>query len=463
MTPAASSASIETFRDPAGILRIQGDRVLRTVRAEYVPATLQFLDSALAQRWVADGRMIPTRVLETQPDGSLYLEHDRVFFPTYPWEWLPDEWIAAALLTLDLSLELLSEGLILKDATPLNILFDGPRPVLVDVLSMEARDAESPLWLAYGQFVRTFLLPLLAHKYLGWPLAASLEKRDGYEPGDLYPYVPVFCRWRNPFRSLVTIPAMLEKRAQGRAQGAQARIRQRPEIAAAVLGRQFRKLRKLVLSLRPSEKATRWSSYPTAAEHYSGDDHTQKQAFVRRALAAIQPRHVLDLGANTGVYSRIAVSCGASVVAWDTDIGAATANFRQAQEERLPILPMVADPSRPTPATGWRNSESLSLLDRAYGRFDCVMMLGLIHHLLLADQIPLPAIAGLVRDLTCRHAIVEWVPATDPRFVDLCRGREALYGHLDEAAFLAAFEPLFSVSESEALANGRKLFLLQVR
>ena len=73
----------------------------------------------------------------------------------------------------------------------MNILFEGSRPVFVDLLSIERRDPGSPLWLAYGQFARTFLLPLAAYKYLGWPLAATLHRRDGYEPVDLYPYLSV--------------------------------------------------------------------------------------------------------------------------------------------------------------------------------------------------------------------------------------------------------------------------------
>jgi hypothetical protein len=105
----------------------------------------------------------------------------------------------------------------------------------------------------------------------------------------------------------------------------------------------------------------------------------------------------------------------------------------------------------------------LALLDRARGRFDCVMMLGLIHHLLLSEQIPLEEIAALLRELTASWAIVEWVPAGDPRFVDLLRGREALYAHLDEAAFARAAATHFNVVLREALPNGRVLFLLQAR
>jgi hypothetical protein len=58
---------------------------------------------------------------------------------------------------------------------------------------------------------------------------------------------------------------------------------------------------------------------------------------------------------------------------------------------------------------------------------------------------------------------VEWIPATDPRFKDLLRGRDALYGHLNEAAFLQAMERRFTVVLREALPNGRVLFLLQGR
>ena len=109
-------------------------------------------------------------------------------------DWFSSKCQRPPALTLELCTQLLHEGWILKDATPLNILFEGSRPVFVDLLSIERRDPGSPLWLAYGQFARTFLLPLAANKYLGWPLAATLNRRDGYEPVDLYPYLSTFKR-----------------------------------------------------------------------------------------------------------------------------------------------------------------------------------------------------------------------------------------------------------------------------
>jgi hypothetical protein len=152
---------------------------------------------------------------------------------------------------------------------------------------------------------------------------------------------------------------------------------------------------------------------------------------------------------------------GARVVAWDTDVASCDRSWREAKAACLPILPLVADVARPTPATGWCNTESLTLLERARNRFDCVMMLGILHHLLLADQIPMADVAGLLASLTRRSNIVEWVPRTDVRYIDLCRGRDELYGHLDEDLFVKQFTRYFTISAREELANGRVLFLFE--
>jgi hypothetical protein len=458
MSP-GTSQEIATFRDPAGSLRIQGEHVLRTVNPRYAAEALRFLQSDLARRWTNEGHLIASQVLSAEENQPLMLEHPRVFFPSYPWEWTPGQWVAAGELTLELCSQLLHEGWILKDATPLNILFDGARPVFVDLLSIERRDPGSPLWLAYGQFARTFLLPLAAYKYLGWPLAATLNRRDGYEPVDLYPYLSSMERWSGPLRSLVTLPYLLETRKRGA--GAPPKLQQSPEIATAVLQRNLRAFGRTLHALKPRAGGSRWSEYQADAGHYSGQDRQQKQEFVSRAMHLLRPDSVLDIGGNTGHYSRIAASVGARVVAWDTDVASSDRNWKEAKAAGLPILPLVADVARPTPATGWRNTESLTLLERARDRFDCVMMLGILHHLVLADQIPMADVAGLLASLTRCSSIVEWVPKTDVRYIDLCRGRDELYGHLDEELFVKQFTRYFTIAAREELANGRVLFLFE--
>ena len=453
-----TSHSTATFRDPAGSLRISGDRVLRTVRREFAEDCLRFLRSEVAKSWVAGGRLVETRVLRGAPGEELELEHEPVFFPTYPWEWTPGQWISAGELTLDFAEQQLSLGRVLKDASPLNVLFRGSSPVFVDVLSTEPRDLEDPLWLAYGQFVRTFLLPLAAFKYLGWPLALSLVHRDGYEPGELYPHLSARSRFRTPIFSQVTLPHLLERRKGLRSSR---KIRLRSDIALSVQSQKIKQLRTHLHKLAPPSSESNWSRYEQVADHYTVEDRAHKREFVERVLETARPGHVLDIGSNTGEYSRLAARAGAQVVSWDTDVAASESNWRLAAADHLPILPVVADVARPTPALGWRNAESRSLLERARGRFDCVLMLGVIHHLLLTDQIPIEEIARLTAELTTRWAVVEWIPATDVRFRELCREREHLYAGLDEHVFLRSFSQEFVLISRKLLSNGRILFLLR--
>src|ERR1700759_1415307 len=132
MPPASLSP---TFRDPAGSLSLTPDHAVRTVRDAARDSVLEFLDSPLRSSLEQRGDMVAT--LFDPSAQPLTLTHPRVPVITYPWEWTPGQWLAAANLTLDLCEEALKQGWILKDATPLNILFIGSRPVLVEVLSFQ--------------------------------------------------------------------------------------------------------------------------------------------------------------------------------------------------------------------------------------------------------------------------------------------------------------------------------------
>ena len=157
----------------------------------------------------------------------------------------------------------------------------------------------------------------------------------------------------------------------------------------------------------------------------------------------------------------LAAEQGIAVTALERDAAAADRLFRITQAKRLPVLTVQANFARPTPAVGWENSESSALLPRLEGQFDMILLLAVIHHLLLLEQIPLRAIMKLCARLTRTWMIVEWVPVTDPMFQSLMRGRDALYGSLVESDFLEACAGLFDVHDREPLGNGRILFLLR--
>jgi SAM-dependent methyltransferase len=486
----SAASPCATFRDPAGSLIIEGELAVRSIAPSARAGVLDFLESPLCHTMQQRGDLIAAAVDDSGP--QLILRHPKIPIPTYPWEWTPSQWLAAANLTLDLCEEAIAAGRILKDATPLNVLFIGPRPIFVDILSFERRnpdrrspdrnnpDRRSPasrdpnpsIWLAYGQYVRTFLLPLMMDRLLHWPLSLSLFHRDGLEPAECFRALPWRRRLSRAALWPITLPTLLDRRKQTSApakidappNSATPQKKSRPhdpELATHILQRTLKNLRRRTLRAAPHSASSNWSDYPQTLTHYTPEQSRQKLDWVRHVLETTHPPRVLDIGANTGDFSALAASLGAEVVALERDQAAADRLFRMARQRDLPILTIHADLARPTPAVGWRNAESLALLPRLDAQFDLVLMLAVIHHLLLMEQIPLPEILALCHRLTRRHLVLEWVSVADPMFQSLLRGRDALYGSLSETDLLNACVNRFHLLDRQLLANGRILLLFE--
>jgi len=470
---APAEAQFRTFRDPAGSLTIEADRVVRRVRPGFESSTREFLASNLRQQWEQRGDLVPTSIVRDEATG-IELHHPRIWFATYPWEWTLGQWRAAAELTLKLQQEAVAAGWILKDATPLNILFDRSRPVLVDVLSFERRDPQSPVWLAYAQFVRTFLLPLIAHRWLHWPLTATSSRRDGFEPHEIFTALPRLRRFRPQLLWPVTLPVLLEAKADNPESARKARqMHNDPEIATSVLLSSAKGLLKQIRRAAPPPAATAWSKYESTAQHYTAAEISDKQRFVAAALETASPASVLDVGANTGTYSLMAARAGAKVLALEADPAAADRIWQRSIEAALDgkaaatlrgsVLPVIANLAWPTPAYGWENRETHALLDRMQQKFDMVFMLAVVHHLLLHDQVPMENIARLMAKLTRQWLLVEWVPLEDPMFQKLLRGREELYGTISEAGWQTAIGQYFEQLQRQELSNRRVMLLYKLK
>ncbi len=469
-----------SFRDPTGYCRVFEDKVLRFVSAEGTADLEAFLDSACARNAVSAGRLIPTRpaseadltrwreqaspAMAARMNAGRVFEHERLWFPSYPHEWTPAMLFQAGRLTLDLAETALAEGFGLKDATPFNILFRGCQPVFVDLLSFERRNPGDPTWLPCAQFVRTFLLPLLANQRRGLRLADLFTtRRDGLEPQEVYRLCGPLERLMPPALSLVSLPTWLSGRAEHQGNAIyQNRTLNDPDKARFIVASLLKRLRRTLESLNPGARETSaWSRY-MATHSYPTDSFAAKETFVSRALDEFKPRRVLDIGANTGHFSVMAANAGARVVAMDVDPVCVGAIGRQAQDRHLDILPLVVNLARPSAALGWRNRECLSFLERASGAFDCIFLLATLHHLLVTERVPLDDVMSLAAFLTTGLAVVEFVGPQDAMFRRLARGRDHLHNGLDCTAFETACRPHFDVVRTAPLdGTHRQLYLLR--
>ncbi|MGO9259638.1 MAG: class I SAM-dependent methyltransferase [Bryobacteraceae bacterium] len=455
-------------------------RIFRVVNAAGVDDLTAFLNSPSAQAAVRAGTVVRSDLLSGEilerpsiraffehSSGRLLLEHERIAFPSFPYEWPPEMLYAAGELTLDLAQSLLAGGLGIKDGTPYNILFRGPDPVFIDVLSFERRQPGDPTWLPYAQFIRTFLLPLLANKHFGLGLDQILTtRRDGLEPEEIYRWSRPLQRLKPPFLSLVSMPTWLGGKHD---QDDQSIYRKKtlddPEKARFILNVLFNGLRRSLRKVAPrASQISAWTDYMASNNNYSADHFAAKQRFVTEALAEFAPRRVLDVGCNTGHFSALAAKSGAAVVAIDYDPVVAGSVWRNARAEKLNILPLVVNLTRPTPSTGWRNREWPSFLDRARGAFDGVLMLAVIHHMLVTERVPLAEIMEVAAELTTKILIVEFISPEDSMFRRLTRGRDELHKDLTVGLFEECCRRHFDIVRVQHVENStRWLYLLKKR
>lgn len=438
-----------------------------------------FLASSTAKELLANRQLIPTRKLTADESKQLRMpegfddvayrrevagvfEHERVDFPSYPYEWPPEMLYAAGMLTLDIAELSLKEGYGLKDATPYNVLFRGGQPVFVDVLSFERRSPGDPVWKPHAQFCRTFLLPLLAYKYWGVrPADVFTKRRDGLEPNEIYRFCGPLRRLFLPFLTQVSLPTWLSSKGTDKSIYRE-HILQNHEQARFILESLFHRLRRALRRVEPSPgRKTVWSDYQDSCSYTDGT-FSAKEKFVNDALTEFKPRRVLDVGCNTGHFSELAARQGAEVVAIDTDLGCVGAVWRTARQRDLNILPLVVDLCRPSAAKGWRNRECSSFLQRATGKFDAVMMLAVLHHILVTERIPLDEVLALAAELTRDLLLIEFVAPEDKMFQTIARGREHLHAGLTSSAFETACRRQFDIVRSEQIeGTHRRLYLLR--
>jgi hypothetical protein len=385
------------------------------------------------------------------------LRHERIPFVSYPYEWPFTSLKRAALLQLDLLLDAVGAGLILKDGTPYNVQWDGPRPVFIDVGSIERyRDASA--WDGYRQFCCLQLYPLMLAAWKDVPFQPWLRGTvDGIAPDEMRKLLSLRDRFRRGATTHVVLHARLERRYASRAREVRAELKRagfRKELVIA----NARKLRSLVARLEWRGTSDAWGDYGQTCT-YSAIDAERKAAFVRAAARDVAPRLVWDLGCNDGTYAKVCAGEGAYVVAADADHHVID---RLAREQHERILPLVVDLADPPPALGWRGAERRHLVAR--GKPDLTLALALVHHLAITRNIPLGELLDWLASLQ-GALVVEFVdPADEMAQRLLAAKREGLHRDYGRAAFEALLAERFRVVRSQELAGGRRvLYLAQPR
>jgi hypothetical protein len=434
-----------SFRDPAAYVYIENGIYYRFLRNSYRLDYDHFLSSGLYQSLTQKKWLIEHEECENKTEGAYKLLKPRqLSFLNYPYEWSFRQLKDAALLTLGILKESIKYGMILKDATGFNIVFEGNKPVFIDSASFERYDETKP-WKAYHQFCECFLAPLVLARYRGSGiLSMQLQYPDG---------IPIALTSKLlPGRSWVDSLCLLHIHLQNVVSGSSKTVSS--SFSKEKLMRIISHLESGIKSLDNRREKSQWSKYYTETI-LSPKYLNNKITSVSKLTADLDVTQIVDLGANTGEFAALFTRPGTQIIAADFDHMC----IDQIHTSREDITAVVVNLMNPSPAIGWMNRERKTFEERINA--DLVLALALVHHLCISKNLSFDLLAkGLGK--FGEYLLIEFVPIDDPKAVLLLAHRENIFTEYTETNFLKAFSAEFElVNESEIADSKRKLFLLK--
>jgi hypothetical protein len=446
-----------SFRDPSGFVVEQDGEFIRVIQPSYAANYRCLFDSGLYEELVGRGLLISHQEINDKgfKDAFKVIRPRQLSFISYPYEWCFSQLKEAALATLAIQKLALAHGMMLKDASAFNMQFLEGKPVLIDTLSFEKLQLQP--WPAYGQFCRHFLAPL-ALISLRDPRLGRLSRMhlDGV-PLDL-------ARKLLPRRGRINLWLLVHLYLHS-ASG------QRPGRGAANArppgSYRLSSIQGLVASLETAVKKLQWrppkSSWATYYQStVTGGKYLEhKQRIIAEFLNIVRPHTVWDLGANTGLFSRMAAATGADTLSFDDDPDCVEINFLEMRRQnQTRLLPLWMDLTNPSPAIGWAHAERMSWMERQSP--DLVLALGLVHHLAIANNLSLSRIRDFFARLSAWLAI-EFIPKTDANAQKLLAVREDIFTGYTREEFEKEFSVNYTIERTTRVQDSNRVLYLMRR
>lgn len=432
--------------DPTGRVFYHRGEIYRAFFPHASDFYVRLLSMPSIKGLVGEGKLVPSVIEpEVEVEGfGLVVRHGRLRFPSYCYEWPASMLRDAALLTLEISVKMCEEDIVLQDGTPYNVFFDSSNPVFIDLGSFVSAGREY-VWAPYEQFLNFFLHPLYAYS----SGAADITRRLLRDPveGVTGPSVARLLGARQKlsapgYLKRVSVPRLFSPLIE------RAGARQKMASMSRSLGGRtdMKKIRRRFLSalmkdvgrIKMPGAQSRWTDYYGQTAHEALDE---KKKAVAGVLEELRPKTVLDAGCNTGEFSVLAAERGAEVVAFDSDHGSVERLYGLSREKGLRILPLVMNILDPSPGTGWRAIER----PPAHTRLGCdmVLALALMHHLVFTGGQDFQRIVKSLKDFQRDWLLVEYVDKEDPMARLLPRRPSVDYGWYSLDGFLRTLEGHF--------------------
>ncbi|MCI0416204.1 SAM-dependent methyltransferase [bacterium] len=453
-----SKVNPASFRDPSGFVFTSEGILYRQVQQSYQEHYERLIQSGLYEDLIRSKFLLPHEEtdLNLALNGSAYkiLRPELIPFLSYPYEWSFSQLKDAALTTLEIQKAAFLKGMMLKDASAFNFQFLQGKPVMIDTLSFEVYKQGEP-WIAYRQFCQHFLAPLALMSTRDVRLNQLFRIYIDGLPLDLASGLLPF---RTRFKPSLFTHIHLHARSQKR-YATKIVKKDQYKISAFQLRALIDSLESAIRSLEWKAEGTEWGDYYDSTNYKEGS-FEHKKTTVENYLKETNPKLLWDLGANTGIFSRLSSNRDIQTIAFDIDPVAVEKNYRQVKaKEETHLLPLILDLTNPSPSIGYENRERLSLEER--GPADTVLALALLHHLAISNNVPLARVAEYFSRL-CRWLVIEFVPKSDSQVQRLLATRQDIFPSYRQDAFETEFGNFFAIKDSTRINDSeRTVYLMQ--
>lgn len=450
-----------SFRDNNGFIFYEHDEIFRAITYSYKENYERLMKSGLYEYLIKEDLLIPHEEdeLNNKPTDNIFklIKPQKINFISYPYEWCFSQLKDAALTTLRIQNVALKYGMTLKDSSAYNIQFYAGKPVLIDTLSFEIYKENEP-WVAYNQFCKNFLAPLA--------LAALCDVRLNNLLKIFIDGIPLdtaknILRWKVLLKPGIFIHIYLHSKFQSKFSDKDKSISVNKKwVNKDSLIRLIENLETIIRKLRIKKSKTNWSNY-YLDQHHSKIYLDDKKEIVKNYIKKVNPKKVLDAGANDGEFSKIASANGSdevSIIAFDSDNDSIEKCYEYIKKNNIKnLIPLVVDLTNPSPSIGWANTERVSLIERLNA--DVVLALAIIHHLCIANNVPLRFVAEFFSKIS-KWLIIEFVPKEDPMVKKLLLHRKDIFDNYCPESFENEFQKYFSLIDCKNVSGTNRVIYL---
>ncbi len=405
-----------SFRDPAGQVFNFNDRIIRVIhkfgkeRYDYIK-NKNIISESINQNFLIPTKEVTEEFKDLKSEDNIYfLEHQKIDYISYPYEWSFYQLKSAALHHLNFQIFLIDKETVLIDSSAFNIQFINHKPIFIDVLSLD-KYREGDYWKGHSQFLQQFLNPLLLRSKKGIPFNDWYKGNlDGIKTTELNELLNLKDKLSLNIFFSVTLLAKLENRNKINPEKALNKIKKRKSLSKNAYKSMLVQLKNWIEKLEPLKKKTEWDEY-SSINTYQKKEEEFKIKLVKDFSRKNKPKLLADIGCNDGLYSFESLKAGTlKVIGFDIDINAIDKAYKKSIEEDLSFLPLYFNAMNPSSKLGWNENERRSFKERM--NFDAMIALAFEHHLALGNNVPLEDVVKWLMNIAPK-GLIEYVDKDD--------------------------------------------------